>query len=139
MRTEDHPAPENGSRRTDSDFAHRFVSALAAKNGPELLSMLGNEVDFRAVTPGRVWEAGTAQAVNDVMLGTWFGPGTVIERIESIETSTIGTRRRIGYRLRLANANGRFVVEQQAFADLAGDKITELRLACSGFIPALEN
>jgi len=139
MKTEDYPAQANGFPGTDGDFAHRFVAALAAKNSPALQSMFGSEVDFRAVTPGRVWEAGTAQAVNQMILGTWFGPGTVIERIESVESSTIGTRCRIGYRLRLANADGKFIVEQQAFADRTGDKITELRLACSGFVPVSEN
>jgi len=138
MRTEDHPAAANGSGGSDSDFAHRFVTALAGKNAAALLSMFGREVDFRAVTPGRFWEASTAQAVTELIFGTWFGPGTEIERIESIGTGMVGKLHTLEYRLRLVNPGGKFLVEQHAFADLTGGKITSLRLACSGFIPAAE-
>jgi hypothetical protein len=82
-------------------------------------------VDFRGLTPSRVWEARTPDAlVNDVILGPWFEPGDVIQRIESVQEGQVGTRTRIGYRLRVQNASGTFNVEQQAFLDLTDSKIT---------------
>ncbi len=34
-------------------------------------------MDFRALTPGRVWDASTPDAVIDeVILGSWFEPAT---------------------------------------------------------------
>ncbi len=73
--------------------------------------------------------------VNDVILGKWFGPGDVIERVEAVETGMVGDRCRLGYRLQVATGAGRFVVEQQAFFDITGNKITWLRVLCSGFRP----
>jgi hypothetical protein len=134
MRTEDHPAV---SRQVPaSDLAHRFTTALAARDAAALRSMFGREVDFRGLTPGRVWEARTPDAlVNDVILGSWFEPSDVIEHIESVQHGRVGTRTRIGYRLRVRNASGTFSVEQQAFCDLTDGKVSWLRVLCSGFVP----
>jgi hypothetical protein len=73
-----------------------------------------------------------------VILGSWFEPGDVIQRIESVQHGQVGTRTRIGYRLRVQNAGGTFTVEQQAFLDLVDGKITWLRMLCSGFVPVAE-
>jgi hypothetical protein len=73
---------------------------------------------------------------DDVILGTWFGPGDAIERVEKVETGVVGDRFRLGYRLRVTNADGRFLVEQQAFLDVTAGRITWLRVLCSGFRPA---
>lgn len=76
--------------------------------------------------PRRLWEASTPDAlVNDV-----------IDRIESVQASQVGTRTRIGYQLHVTNASGSFTVEQQAFLDLTDGKITWLRVLCSGFVPS---
>lgn len=137
MRTEDHPTV-NG-QASASDLAHRFAAALAARDAAALLSLFGSEVDFRGLTPGRVWEARTADAlVNDVILGSWFEPTDVIQRIESVQHGQIGTRTRFGYRLRVENAGGTFIVEQQAFCDLTDGVITWLRVLCSGFVAQVE-
>jgi hypothetical protein len=62
----------------------------------------------------------------------------VIERIESVQDGRVSTRTRIGYRLRVRNPEGIFIVEQQAFCDLTDGKITWLRVLCSGFVPLAE-
>jgi hypothetical protein len=137
MRTEDHPVV-NGAAPA-SDLAHRFTTALAAKDAAALRSLFGNGVDFRGLTPGRVWEARTSGTlIDDVILGSWFEPGDVIQRVESVQHGHVGTRIRIGYRLRVQNASGTFTVEQQAFCDLTDGKITWLRVLCSGFVPVAE-
>jgi hypothetical protein len=135
MRTEDHPAI--GGEITGRDLARRFTAALAAKDAAALRSLFGSELDFRGLTPGQLWEASTPDAlVNDVILGAWFEPGDVIDRIESVQAGQVGSRTRIGYRLRVTNASGSFTVEQQAYLDLTDGKITWLRVLCSGFIPS---
>jgi hypothetical protein len=137
MRTEDHPAFNREA--SASDLAHRFTAALAAKDAAALRSLFGSEVDFRGLTPGRVWEARAPVAlVNDVILGSWFEPGDVIQRIESVQSGRVGTRTRIGYRLRVENPGGTFTVEQQAFCELTNGKITWLRMLCSGFVPVAQ-
>lgn len=138
MRTHDHPAvmhPAVDETRT-TDLTLRFTMALATKDAGALRSLFGREVDFRALSPSRVWEARTPDAlVRDVILGAWFEAGDVIERIDLVQESRIGSRIRIGYRFQVSNANGSFTVEQQAFLDLTDGKITWLRVLCSGFIP----
>ena len=137
MRTEDHPAVSREA--SASGLAHRFTAALAARDAVALRSLFGREVDFRGLTPGRVWEASTPDTlIDDVILGSWFEPGDVIQRIESVQHGRVGTRTRIGYRLRVQNASGTFTVEQQAFLDLVDGKITWLRVLCSGFVPVAE-
>lgn len=74
-----------------------------------------------------------------MILGCWFEPSDVVQRIESVQHGQVGTRTRIGYRLRVHNTAGMFTVEQQAFCDLADGKITWLRVLCSGFIPVAED
>jgi predicted peroxiredoxin len=61
------------------------------------------------MTPRRVWEARTpGELIDDVLLGSWFGPGDVIQRIEWVQAGQVGTRIRIGYQLRVQNAGGTF-------------------------------
>lgn len=137
MRTDDHPAVDSGIAA--NELAHRFTAALAARNRAALRALFGDEVDFRALTPGHVWDAPTPDAlIDEVILGSWFEPGEVIQRIESVQGGRVGTRTRIGYRLRVANAGRTFTVEQQAFCDLTDGKITWLRVLCSGFLPVAE-
>jgi hypothetical protein len=70
MRTEDHPAISG--EVTGSDIVRRFTAALAARDPAALRSLFGSELDFRGLTPGRLWEASTPDAlVNDVILGAW--------------------------------------------------------------------
>jgi hypothetical protein len=127
---------ENFPTPAARSLGHRFVAALAAKDTAALLAMLDAEVDFRAMTPSRVWEARTAaEVINDVIFGKWFGPGDAIEQVEAVETAMVGDRGRLGYRLQVTNDDGRLVVEQQAFFDITGNKITWLRVLCSGFRP----
>ena len=134
MRTEDHPA--GGDETPAADLALRFTAALAARDAIALRSLFGGEVDFRGLTPGRVWEARTPDdLIRDVIFGAWFEGGDAIQRIESVQASHIGRRIRIGYRLQVSNADGCFTVEQQAFLDLTDGKITWLRVLCSGFVP----
>ena len=117
-------------------FGHRFVTALAARDAATLLALFDDEADFQAMTPGRVWEARTpAGVIDDVILGKWFGPSDVIERVEAVDTGIVGDRYRLGYRLQVTNPDGRFVVEQQAFLDIAAGKITWMRVLCSGYRP----
>jgi hypothetical protein len=134
MRTEDHPAV--CGELPASGLAHRFTAALAARDAAGLRALFVREVDFRGLTPGRGWEAQTAAGlVDDVILGSWFGPGDVIQRIESVQEAKVGTRTRIGYRLRIDSAGQTCTVEQQAFLDLTDGKIAWPRILCSGFVP----
>ena len=62
-----------------------FARAVAAKDLSRVRELLHPELDFRAMTPSRIWEA---EGPDDVLsaLCTWFDDGDVIESIEALET-----------------------------------------------------
>lgn len=119
------------------DLGDRFGAALAAKDAATLRAMFTDQVDFRALTPNHTWEGQTpATVIDDVVLGTWFGSCHSMELVEAAGTGKVGDRQGFSYRLRGTNGDGRFVVEQRAYADVTEGKITWMRVLCSGFQPA---
>jgi hypothetical protein len=113
-----------------------FVRALAAKDATALRSVLSSDISFRALTPNAFWEGEEADSVIDeILLGKWFEPTDDIRDVVSLDTDSIGTRQRIGYRLLVDNPDGQHLVEQQAYFETDGDRITWLRIVCSGFQP----
>lgn len=112
----------------------RFVLALATKDAEAVKALLCPDVDFKALTPGRCWESDRAvKVVDEIILGTWFAPSDEIEGIEAMETSGVGQRHRVAYRLRVRNSDGLFLVEQQAYYDCQRERISWLRILCAGF------
>lgn len=116
--------------------ASRFASALAAKDADAMLALLHPDVEFRALTPRRSWEADDPQAVLEIVFGSWFDDGDRIEALESVESDVVADREQVRYRLSVSNAEGRFVVEQQGYLTAGEDgRIEWMRLVCSGFRP----
>ena len=99
-----------------------------------LRALLHHEIDFRAMTPQRVWEA---DGPDDVLaaIGTWFEDTDVIEAVEAMETDSFADRQRVGYRLRVLNEDGPHLVEQQAYLSEREGRIGWLRIMCSGYRP----
>ena len=115
-------------------IGERFAQAVANKDARALEALLTPDIDFRAKTPKQFWEATSAAAVvHDIIFGKWLTGADHIEAIEVVETSTIADCHRVGYRLRLTNSTGSFVVEQQAFFCVVDGRISWLRIMCSGF------
>ena len=102
------------------DLGTRFGAALAAKNAAALRAMFADQVDVRAMTPNHTWEGQTPTGViDDVVLGTWFRSRDSMELVEATATGVVGQRHGFGYRLRGTNADGSFVIEQHAYAEVA--------------------
>ena len=119
---------------TDAAIGERFARAIAQQDRSALLDVLAPEVDFRALTPGRFWETSSpTELVDDFVLGTWFGPTDHIDELEAVEVGSIADRERVAYRLRITNPDGLFLVEQQAYFGVDDDRISWLRIMCSGF------
>ena len=108
---------------------------MAAQDAAALKQLLAPRVSFRALTPGRCWESDDADAVVDeVILGTWFSPERSITRILKVDCATVGTVDRVGYRFQARLPDGDFIIEQQAYLRAENDKISWLRILCSGFV-----
>lgn len=119
------------------DLGERFARALAAKDAVGLHDVLAPDVDFRAMTPNRFWESSSAEeVVSTVLLGTWFAPSDRVEAVESLSGDSVADRERVTYRLRVTRDDGPHLVEQVAYYVTDGDRITWLRVMCSGYRPA---
>jgi hypothetical protein len=113
-----------------------FARALAAKDAGAIRDLIHPEIDFRGLTPNRVWEAQDREEVLSILLANWFEDDDEIQALESIETDTIADRERVGYRFSVSNTDGRFLVEQQAYLADRDGQIGWMRVVCSGFRPA---
>ena len=117
-----------------TDLGSRFVAALAAKDTNSLVALFASDVDFRAMTPRRFWEADSPQRVVHEVLYEWFEPKDVIERIDYVEAGQAGDRERIDYRFLIRNPDGPFIVEQRAYFDVnEAGRISYMRTICSGY------
>jgi hypothetical protein len=110
-----------------------FVRALAAKDFDRIRDLFHPEVDFRGLTPRRVWEAGDPGTVISDVLRQWFEDSDDIVALEHLETDSFADRERVGYRFRVRNPDGLFVVEQQVYLEERDGRIGWWRSVCSGF------
>jgi hypothetical protein len=113
-----------------------FVRALAEKDPGRMLDLMHPDIDFRAMTPNRVWEASDRDEVIAVILGHWFEEQDEITEIDSIDIGGFADRQRVGYRFSVSCPDGRFLVEQQAYLGERDGLIEWMRVLCSGFRPA---
>jgi hypothetical protein len=114
-----------------------FAEALAAKDWERVRDLLHPEVDFRGLTPRRVWDGdGGPDAIVSGVLRQWFEDADEIEALVKVETDAFADRERVGYRFAVTNPDGRFLVEQQAYVGERDGRIGWLRIVCSGFRPA---
>lgn len=115
-------------------LGERFARSLAEKQFDAVAALLSPGVDFRALTPGRAWEAGSPEEVVAI-LGRWFEPGDHITALERLECDAFADRERVGYRLAIDNDEGSHLLEQQAYIAADGERIGWLRILCSGYRP----
>ncbi len=112
----------------------RFAQAVATRDGGAIEALLTPEVDFRAMTPRRFWEAASAAAViHDIIFGQWLTATDHVEASEVLGTSTIADCHRVAYKPRLTNPKGSFEVEQLPYFSIVDGRIGWLRIMCSGF------
>ncbi|MFL5865811.1 MAG: hypothetical protein ACJ766_01770 [Thermoleophilaceae bacterium] len=64
----------------------RFATALAAKDFDRLRGLLHPEIDFRGMTPNRVWEASDPDAVVVDILQRWFEPAHEVESLDGLDS-----------------------------------------------------
>jgi hypothetical protein len=112
-----------------------FAAALARKDFDRIGDLLHPEIDFRGLTPNRIWEAEDADAVVGGVLREWFEDSDEILELLQVETGTVADRERVGYRFLVRNPEGLFEVEQQAYIGERDGRIGWMRSVCSGFRP----
>ena len=123
---------------TETTAGERFARAFLAKDWDGVATLLDPQVDFRGLTPGRAWEASTAEDLIQQVLSKWIEPSDDVHEVIDVATDRIADRWRVAYRFRVRNPGGDFVCEQTAYYDTDGERIIKLRVLCSGFLPAAD-
>lgn len=113
--------------------ARSFVDAIAARDEDALRGSLAPHVDFKGLTPRRLWEADSPDGVRDVVLGHWFEEHDRVTAVRDVTEGEVADTARIGYRFDLELPDGPYVVEQQAYFRSGPQGIDYLRIMCSGF------
>lgn len=121
------------SASVGQDVGRMFAQALGNKDFQAIHELVDSRIDFRGLTPGRSWEASDPDTLIEDVLRRWFEDSDELEEILSIENDAFADRRRVAYRFRGHNADGPFVVEQQAYYTENDGRITWMRVLCSGF------
>jgi hypothetical protein len=119
----------------EGGLGEQFARALAEKDFDRVLTLLDPEIEFRGVTPRRFWEADDPEVLIGEVLRTWFEDSDEIEALEKLETDAFADRERVGYRFRVRNPEGLFLIEQQLYISERDGKIAWMRSLCSGFRP----
>jgi ketosteroid isomerase-like protein len=113
-----------------------FLDAILARDLPRACGHLAADIDFRAMTPNRFWEASDPAGVEDV-LRAWFEHAErEVERVDPIEPTSIEDTRCVGWRVYGRRADGPFAYEQQAYVREGHGQVVWLRVICSGPRPA---
>ena len=121
---------------TTDSLGVRLAEAIAAKDSDAVTSLLAADVDFRALTPRKFWEASEPAAVLEILFDNWFEESDHIDALVDVtEGADVEDTHEVGYRLAITNPDGAHTVEQQAYYRADGDRISYLRVVCSGYRP----
>lgn len=111
-----------------------WADAMAAHDLAALRALVSDDVEFRALTPRRAWEADTPDGVVEIV--TQWLDGAEVSDVVSVVHDVVGDRHHLAYRFRGQRApDGPFVLEQQAYYEIADGRIAWLRVLCSGYRP----
>jgi hypothetical protein len=112
-----------------------FARAFAARDAGRIRELVAPNVDFRGLTPSRSWEASDADALVELLFDNWIAAKDEVQGVEHVESDSFADRERVGYRFRVRNPDGEFLVEQQAYIEESDGRIAWMRVVCSGFRP----
>jgi hypothetical protein len=120
---------------SESGVATAFVDAIVGRDLARAVALLHPDIDFRAMTPNRVWEADDPAGVEAVLRAWLEDPDEDVHRIEATEPSSLVDRVRVGWLVHISDADGPHMFEQQAYVRERDTQIEWLRVICSGWIP----
>ncbi len=112
-----------------------FAKALSAKDEAGVRAITTPDLDFRAMTPRRHWEAHNHDELVDILFGHWLEPSDEVVALLSTSTGEVSTRSHVAYRLHLRTAHGESLMEQQMYYNVTDGRISWARVMCSGSVP----
>jgi hypothetical protein len=118
-----------------SSITTAWVDAIVARDVERAAALLHPEIDFRAMTPNRIWEAEGPDGV-EAVLREWFeDPDEDVSAIEATQPVAIEGTSRVGWLVRISDSDGPHIFEQQAYIREREGQIDWIRVMCSGWIP----
>jgi hypothetical protein len=118
-----------------SQLGAQFAEALAAKDFDRLAELVDPAIDFKGVTPSRTWEVNSADELISGVLRLWLEEEDEVEELVEVQTGSVADRERVGYLMRVRDADGPYVFEQQAYYTERDGRIDWMRVTCSGWRP----
>jgi hypothetical protein len=122
-----------------SGVAGVFVDAIVAQDVAGAVALLHPEIDFRAMTPNRIWEAEGPAGVEAVFREWFEDPDEDVQGIEATEPVSIQGMVRVGWLVRISDVEGAHVFEQQAYVRERDAQIGWMRVMCTGWIALSES
>jgi hypothetical protein len=118
-------------------LAERLVAAISAQDATGIAACFADDASLRAlIPPGQRERTGAADAA--ALIASWFADSTVLE-LAAMSSEEVGDRLHIAYRFTGVEEGAPYVVEQQLYCIVAGDRIERADLLCSGFRPAQQD
>ena len=117
----------------ETSLGVEFARAFCARDQERIRELVDPELDFRALTPNKYWESTDVDGLLEILFTRWIEDTDEIRGIEKIEHDSFEDRDRVGYRFRVANAKGEYLVEQQAYVTERDGRIAWMRMVCSGW------
>ncbi len=118
---------------TQTSLGAEFARAFCDREEERIRELVDPELDFRALTPNRSWESTGPDELLEILFGRWIADDDEIRGIEKLEHDSFEDRERVGYRFRVVNAKGEYLVEQQAYVTERDGRIAWMRVVCSGW------
>lgn len=110
----------------------QFVSAVAENKLEGLKELFTDDIVFTAATPTKTWRA-IGKAETEKTLREFFPAREKISNVERVNHYLLPGRSRISYVFRGHEKEfGAFQYEHQAYYQIVDNKISHLRILCSG-------
>lgn len=117
----------------DEDLVERLIQGVLSADAGLITSCFAQDARLRAlIPPGPVERRGAVPAGE--LIASWFAdcdPVTLVAR----EVDLVLDRLHFSYLLEGTEAGMEFTVQQQVYAEVIDDKMTDATLLCSGFRP----
>lgn len=115
--------------------AGELVEAVTERDFARVRRLLGEAIDFRGMTPRRIWEADGPDEVVRVLREWLADPERPIDRIDPTEPAVVQDTLRVGWLVHGRNADGPMAFEQQAYLREQDGRVVWLRVICTGQRP----
>jgi len=119
----------------ESGLANALTDAIVARDVSRAVALLHPEINFRAMTPNKIWEASSPAEV-EAVFRTWLeDPDEELESIEATQPVALLSTVRTGWLVHISDSRGPHLFEQQAYVRERDGQIAWMRVICSGWIP----